>query len=465
MPQGAGIYIYLAALLAVGVIALRRGGRTLIYSYLFFVPWFGLQANIGLTINIDRLIAAGLLGWVFIQSGPRAMRGFGLFFAYIALDTAAQSVTLPATVRDFTLLQGEWRWAFQIVMWGLLIGPAAVVAGARDESLARNALRAFAASAAVLSILAILQSLVYFTLHVDLFPIGMFDPAGAVRSAAFQADAFGGRSVFRAGALGGEPKHLAISLALAIGVISTELVYDDVLRWPRRVVLVVGALCSVALVATFSTQGIVLAVLNVLGVVASAPAIGRVKRLRVRPLFVSLAVIVALGIAIPGLSDVLEQRTVERLGETGGMEDSNIAVWDWLRDNPLYWPLGTGLGNVHLYAASYVPGEFLFYMGGRIFVAKSGLLRLLSEIGVVGLIAFLLTALAPVRLLIPHARKGRGLAGAVITLILMAIANFMLSADGPIYVFVVSGIGFAVWRSGVSDSLGTGAPLYSGAAK
>ena len=46
------------------------------------------------------------------------------------------------------------------------------------------------------------------------------------------------------------------------------------------------------------------------------------------------------------------------------------------------------MGNIHNLAYRYIPSENMYYMADSIFVAKSGYLKLLSELGMVGLVAF-----------------------------------------------------------------------------
>lgn len=55
---------------------------------------------------------------------------------------------------------------------------------------------------------------------------------------------------------------------------------------------------------------------------------------------------------------------------------------------PEYLFFGSGLGNIHNLAFPYIRTENLYYMKGNIFVAKSGYLRVISELGLLGFCLF-----------------------------------------------------------------------------
>ena len=81
---------------------------------------------------------------------------------------------------------------------------------------------------------------------------------------------------------------------------------------------------------------------------------------------------------------VLEERT---LGRTY-IEDFDGAILRFLADQPRHLWIGVGLGNAHLYANDYL-SVHARYAFDTAFVAKGGYLRLLSELGVIGLLLFL----------------------------------------------------------------------------
>ena len=79
----------------------------------------------------------------------------------------------------------------------------------------------------------------------------------------------------------------------------------------------------------------------------------------------------------------------------------------FLADYPQYGLFGVGMGNIHLYARNYL-AEWALLLAhdvdwalslayNTVFVPNSGYLRIISELGIVGLILFLGTYLIPIR--------------------------------------------------------------------
>jgi hypothetical protein len=408
------------------------------------VPWFGLQTNLGVTLAVDRFIAFMLIAVVILRRGANGFTGFGLFYLFIIVNTVAQSLYLPTSARDFPPLQGEWRWLLQLVMWTLLIAPGAVI-GASREQIPKRVYEVLVVSTTILASLAILQFTFYYATGFDLFPLNLFTPDSEYRAGAFDTSEFLGGHVFRACALGGEPKHLAYSLAISLAILSAEQLFGGLLNLSQWKKLLFASIQGVALLLTFSTQGLGLLALNIVLLLAMA-AITRGVTKRQLWFFVLVAIGSLAIIAVPGLTEIVRMRTIDRLIETRGIEDWNLAVWGWLIDNTWAVPFGVGLGNVHLYAAPYIPAEFLFYMGGRVFVAKSGLLRIVSEAGIVGLLLFFACAVPPLkRLWRTRANQGSP-SGGVAALLVLVLLDYMLTADGPTYVFIAIGAAWAISR-------------------
>jgi O-antigen ligase len=92
------------------------------------------------------------------------------------------------------------------------------------------------------------------------------------------------------------------------------------------------------------------------------------------------------------IGDILLARTIDRIGqsEAGGLEDFDDAIVTYLSEHPTSAVTGVGLGNMHLYANSYLTPEVAEYASGTAFSAKAQYLRFISEIGLIGLALFLL---------------------------------------------------------------------------
>jgi hypothetical protein len=425
-------------------IAVRWGPDGLVGLYVFLVPWFGLQANLGVTVAADRFIAFMLIAVVILRRGANGFTGFGLFYLFITVNTVAQSLYLPTSARDFPPLQGEWRWLLQLVMWTLLIAPGAII-GASREQIAKRVYEVLVVSTTILASLAILQFTLYYATGFDLFPLNLFTPDSEYRAGAFDTIGFLGGHVFRACALGGEPKHLAYSLAISLAILGAEQLFGGLLSLSRWKQVFAASIQGVALLLTFSTQGLGLLAFNIVLLLGMA-AVKRGHTRRQIWFFVLVATGALAIVAVPGLTEIVRMRSVDRLIETRGLEDWNIAVLDWLIDNTWAVPLGVGLGNVHLYAAPYIPAEFLYYMGGHVFVAKSGFLRIVSEAGIVGLLLFFASAVPPLKRLWRKSATRGSPSGGGAALLVLVLLDYMLAADGPTYVFIAIGAAWAISR-------------------
>jgi hypothetical protein len=86
------------------------------------------------------------------------------------------------------------------------------------------------------------------------------------------------------------------------------------------------------------------------------------------------------------ISMIIERRVLERDITS---EDYDAPIQIFLTRFPEYLFFGSGLGNIHNLAAPYIPFQYLHYMRNHIFVAKSGYLRLISELGVIGFALFM----------------------------------------------------------------------------
>jgi hypothetical protein len=442
--------VYLGAAICALLYGAIRGLLGLLVATVFLMPWFGLMKDIGLTINADRIVAVFLLVALVFRNGPRALSVFTPFVLYFIVVTVALSVSLPDAVSEYAPTKGQWRWLFQLPIWVMVVAPGAALAVLGTKEAITKVFRTLILSATLLGAMGIAQVVVYYSFGVDLFPVG-FDALDA-RHAAFDTDSFLGGSVFRASALAGEPKHLAYTLVISLTLIAIDRTLGGFLDLTRRGFVAAGTTCLVGLVLTFSTQGFALLGLNAAVLVLGSAILRGVSK-RVALLLVTLPLLVLMVRVVPGLTEVIHQRAIGRLIESGVVEDWNEAVWAWYRVSPFAWPFGVGLGNVHLYAAPYVPREYLYYMQGNVFVAKAGVLRIASELGVVGLIIFGATVVYPLVPLWRRARRGSRLAAAAGACGVICVIDYLLSSDGPTYVFLFVGLAAAAARV-------TGSKLY-----
>jgi len=441
--------IYIICILGAIAYGIRGGLPALCAAYVFSIPWFGALIDVGLTLTIDRFLSILVFGAGLVLGIVLRVRLLLPLLLYPIVITAALSFHLPDTARDYSPLRGEYRWIAQSVFWTVSIGAAMTCAAIATPATVRRLYRSLVWSISLLAALALAQAAIYYGSGIDIFPIALFHP-GQERTALHESmgSLFGTSTVFRATALGGEPKHLAYSLTVALTLLLADSVFGGVLDFGRRSRRWLIVLCSLALVATLSTQGYVMVAVNAtIVLVAGMAGAQRDRRDTWRALLLVAGLATAL-LTAPGMLRLIEERTTLRLAESGAVEDFNETILAWAKENPEALVLGVGLGNVHLYAREYIPEEYRYYMWDSIFVAKSGALRLATEIGVLGLAMTLFLGLHGARMIkAASGGNSNGLLAAQPVLLLIIGLDFLASADGPVYLFLFLALtlGVANW--------------------
>jgi len=148
-------------------------------------------------------------------------------------------------------------------------------------------------------------------------------------------------------------------------------------------------LFAMTLFATLSTTAFVLWPLGTLVLMVFVGSTHAGYALKRAAILASVVAIVFATSNIP-IIDVINDRTLTRFvdSEVGILEDFNDAIIHFLEEKPVYILFGTGLGNVHLFADSYLHPIVAEYASGTAFVAKMGWLRILSETGIFSLLLF-----------------------------------------------------------------------------
>lgn len=392
-------------LAAAFLVALRRPwvGAALVVALL---PWDGLAVDPGLRLTGYRLALFGWIGAMGVRAVIRRGRTlsseplgrlslWGLaFFGYAAVWTLLQLVLVPGTdvtgaaTRAVPQVRSGTQVAWLLLRFApLLLLPA--VLSRREEATAL--VRVFLVSLTVLAAVGWLQLGVWSATGVDVTPIGVVENllGGDVglRQGAFTA--FGGR-VLRMSSFGGEPK--ALGQSLAVGLLMLQGIVWLRSRG-RRILLALWLFLFLAMLVTFSTSALYVwagGTLVLAGYLLLTQSGGRARAAVYGFGLLGLCgLTLATGLAVVGVDpgaavEVLEARTVGRRI----VPDFDLAVLQFLRDQPAWGVVGVGLGNVHAYATAYLPEFALPYAEGEIFVAKSGYLRLLSEVGLIGLALF-----------------------------------------------------------------------------
>ena len=382
--------------------------RAALLAAVFAIPWSGVSVDVGLGVSAYLLLITPLFAFCILRAAvrPRSLRmtGMGTFWwvtAYAIVITLIQVPFLPeATVAGGGLRQPAVRSLAQIVMFLITLSPVWIVPSlVRSRSDLAQIGRIYLLSATLLAGIGWLQLAIWVTTGSDPFPVGYVDELlggqGTQRSGIFE---YMGGQIYRMSSFGGEPKGLSAGLGVALLLLQAGVKPRGkyaALLWP---------FLFASLIATFSTMGI----LCWLGAslfqffvtphgTIKMPQLGsRFKGvLRWTVWFIPIIFVLILSGKSGSVLEMIEMRTTGRItqSERGALEDFNIAVFDFLVDRPLWAVTGTGLGNAHLHADSYLPDFALHYAKGTTFVAKSAVLRWISEIGVVSLLVFLFWAL------------------------------------------------------------------------
>lgn len=406
------LWIVLGLLAFGSFLAVRAPFRGLVAA-VFFAPWAGFDVDVGLRVTAYLIFLAPLLG-VFLVSATQGRRArealgalgfFWLVIVYAVLWSLLQIPFLPeAAVAGGALRSPELRALVQIVMFFIMIAPLFLVPWlARNLDQVRYLVGTYLVSVAILASFGWIQLVIWAATGSDPMPVGFVDNllggAAGQRSGQFMFD---GDLVYRMSSFGGEPKGLGVGLAVGLLLIQAGIRP----RW--RLASALWPFLFVSMLATFSTMAILAWFGASLVQLAFRERGNRRHResafvLNRRYLYLGIMLLVLVPgtfIAFPEsrVVQLIEHRTIDRVvggsnvpgAGSGVIEDFNQAVIGFLQASPAYALTGVGLGNAHLYADPFLPDDVVRYAGGTTFVAKSALLRWISEIGVISLAIFLI---------------------------------------------------------------------------
>jgi O-antigen ligase len=206
-----------------------------------------------------------------------------------------------------------------------------------------------------------------------------------------------GAEVFRMNSLAGEPKNLGMVLVIAMLLIQVAARGNP----KQRRLKIMWFYFAAAVLTTWSTSAFLLliagpAVLAMIPKQTNGPTGSPMQAFRTVSLGLVAVIAFVLAYAPPDIQPTRHLDTgfvslLESRFDRSPLEDFDAGVAGFLRANPGYGVFGVGLGNIHLYADSYLPAAVRYYAAGTPFVAKSGYLRVISELGVVGLLLLLTT--------------------------------------------------------------------------
>lgn len=403
--------VVIAALLLSFWIGLKNPKKAL-YAAVIMAPWQGVDVDVGLRVTGFLVLITGLAGALLVNARRKIktpIKIIGLFLGILFYATVWSIVQIPFLESRYleggALRSSEFRAVFQILMFWLTVSPVFLVPAIirNIEDLLKIGYL-YLVSLFVLSTVGWFQLIIWIMTGSDPTPIGFFSSLlTGIEEHRSGLMYFKDSAIYRMSSLAGEPKDLASALVVGLFMMQVGLRpngYKGVCLW---------IYFFSALIATFSTLGFVM------WFVASVVQLFLITKrnlqssdiIRIKPGMIALSVLIIpimAGLVFytdPGenLTGVIEQRTVSRAQESehGLMEEYNVAVYEFLKEKPWVAITGVGLGNIHLYAYPYLPPETLYYTGDAVFVAKSPVLRWVSEIGIITLIILIIWSFVSLR--------------------------------------------------------------------
>lgn len=391
-----------------------KNPKKVLYAAVFMAPWQGVDVDVGLRVTGFLVLISGLVGAVLALNIRRRMKKtpiektgliLGILF-YATVWSIAQIPFLESReLAGGVLRSAELRAISQILMFWLTVSPIFLVPAIikNIEDLVKMG-RIYLISVFFLATVGWLQLIVWRMTGSDPTPIGFFSNLlTGVEEHRSGIMVFKDSIIYRMSSLAGEPKGLANALVVGLALIQTGL------RPKGNKGLWLWLYFFAAMIATFSTMGFVMwFVASVFQLfLASRQTLQLSKIIRVKPVTVALGIFlipVAAGLIFytesgKNLTEIIEQRTVDRAQESehGLMEEYNVAVYEFLKEKPWIAMTGVGLGNVHLYAYPYLPMETLYYTKDAVFVAKSPILRWVSEVGIITLLILIVWSFGRLR--------------------------------------------------------------------
>lgn len=357
----------------------------LFHVLIFVMPFQSWRYDVGLSITAFQIVLVLLIAINSLNNNYKRKNIFNfynpflvLYLFYVAILTIIISVFfISYSTSDGGFFRSTGRFLSQIFLYFtiLLMVPISFNYVNSFEKLL-SYFKIWIISLLVLSFLGLIQFFVYTYFSLDLFPIAV-KGNGSIRSGLWSNSDL---VIFRINSLGGEPKGFSMSLILGYFIIS---IFNDLnfnfFKYDKSLKFIFLILAFISL----STSAIVLFFLLYFINLFLLPGKDRYRKIFL--FLFSTIFLLLIFIQIPLLNELIKDRLLER---DLLREDYDATIQNFLLHNPIFLIFGTGLGNVHFLAKDYIPIEYMYYMENSIFVAKSGYLRIVSELGLIGALFF-----------------------------------------------------------------------------
>lgn len=382
-------YIIVSFLISWLMIRVFRKKYDLFSITIFLAPFSAIYMNIGLNLSIFQVFQILLILYMFLlmiynhKISFISYRNINLtiFIFYSIIVTIILSIYF---IEDFKNMGGwfrsEGRFFSQIILF-LLSFSLISIAFHYIKSIndVFKYIKVILEGMIILAVLGWLQFFIFNIFHIDIFPLGLRD--GIAYSGIEQK-----LNLFRISSLSHEPKGLSIFMVIAFFVLQVFNHYKiQFFKYDSLIKLLFFVTCF----ATLATSGIVL--FFIIGFVYLIFINRKLLKNSFKNFFlffIIICIFVSLGyVYYEILKSLIESRLLDRDIVS---EDFDAPIQLFLIDKKEYLFFGVGLGNIHNLVTNYIPFEYLHYMNKIIFSAKSGYLKLISEIGIVGFSLFII---------------------------------------------------------------------------
>lgn len=355
----------------------------LLETTFFLLPFNQIVFHVGLNLAAYQFFIILLWIVIFLNKKKIVFQNIYLmsYIAYSIIITLLVGLLYMNNVHsNGGFFRGEGRMFAQIFLFILLFSlvPIVYVYVNKIEDILKYT-KSFLFGLVVLSLLGMIQWLIYTQLNIDIFPLSLRD--GLLLSG---KDLIDGQLIFRISSLGGEPKGFAISLAIGFMILQTFNIKNiQIFKYDNAIKIIF----FISLLFTLSTSGYVLFFILLIILLLSSLTKEFWQNKRTIKYIIALVIILLFSFIMyhDMIYSVLEKRIFSRNITS---EDFDLAVKFFLFNQPKFSIGGVGLGNVHNFAFNYLPITAKHYMMTGIFIAKSGYLKLLSEVGIIGSILF-----------------------------------------------------------------------------
>jgi len=359
----------------------------LLQAYVFALPFFGLDFNIGIRLTISQIILILIniqLIVQFVTSGNFNKLNinnnyFVIFIAYSVIITLFLSLFITQDVQSKFegFFRTNGRFITQIIKWLLEFSVFYIsIYYLKYKTDINKLIKVYLFGVFVIAILGIFQQVIYVSTGSDIFPL--IRENNELRIAK-EYDYFG-LSMIRICSLGGEPRDLA--MGLVVGFLLLQLV-NNLKIFKLSYYSIFSIIILVAIIFTISSSALI--TLPILYLLKEILLFLYTKRpLSYSSILFAFVLISVIFLFSNSFSKIYEERVADR----EMLEDWDQPVVDFLSDNPKWIIFGSGLGNIHKLAYSHVNTDDFPYMENNIFESRIGYLYLISELGIIGFLLF-----------------------------------------------------------------------------